>query len=160
MNTKEAQAMAEEMIKKHGLDGWRFRYLMDEKNLGLCTYKGQVITLSLQWTKNGEERIVKNTVLHEVSHALNWVRNRQTGHNESWKKICREIGAKPQQFHTETKLPPKYEIYNKDTLQVYRTLREYPSNALEFLKPGVTLKGLPPSTRGKLRIRRVESTII
>lgn len=160
MNTNDAKAMAEEMIKKHGLDHWKFRYLMDEKNLGLCTYRGKIITLSLQWTKNGEQEVVKDTVLHEVSHALNWERNRKTGHGLEWKRICIEVGAKPQEFYTGPKMPPKYEIYHKDTNKVIKSLREYPSWASDLLKPGVTLKGLCPSTRGKLRIRRVETTVI
>lgn len=160
MNTRDAQAMAEEMIKKHGLKDWRFRYLMEEKKLGICTPAGKIITLSLQWTKNGEEKIVKNTVLHEISHALEFERFRTMGHGPRWKQICLEIGAKPQQFHTETKLPPKYEVYNKDTGVVHETLRQYPKWAANLLKPNVTLKGLPLSTCGKLRIRRVESTII
>lgn len=160
MNTNDAKAMALELMEFHRLHGWNFNYAMNEKAAGLCTYKGKIITLSLQFTKHGTESLVKNTILHEVSHALNYIRNGTTGHGEDWKRVCREIGAKPERFYNGPKLPPKYEIYHKDTNKVIKSLREYPSWASDLLKPGVTLKGLCPSTRGKLRIRRVETTVI
>lgn len=60
-------------------------------------FSTQLFILNLS-TPNFKE-IVIDIVLHEFAHALDWERNNNWGHSESWKKICEELGCKPERCY-------------------------------------------------------------
>jgi hypothetical protein len=93
MNIAEAEKLARELMQQHGLEGWQFKWDRAKKRLGSCNYTRRRITLSAHQTKNREVVEVKDTILHEIAHALLPPRS---GHGKLWKAKCVEIGAKPQ----------------------------------------------------------------
>jgi predicted SprT family Zn-dependent metalloprotease len=93
MNITQAEKLATHLMQQHGLDGWHFKWDRATKRLGCCNYTKKRITLSAHQTKNRQEVEVKDTILHEIAHALLPPR---TGHGKLWKAKCVEIGAKPQ----------------------------------------------------------------
>ena len=93
MDMAHAEKLALQLMQQHGLDGWQFKWDRATKRLGSCNYTQKRITLSAHQTKNWQEIEVKDTILHEIAHALLPLRS---GHGKLWKAKCVEIGAKPQ----------------------------------------------------------------
>jgi predicted SprT family Zn-dependent metalloprotease len=93
MDIPQAEKLATQLMHQHGLDGWQFKWDRATKRLGSCNYTRKRITLSPHQTKNRKEHEVKDTILHEIAHALLPPR---TGHGKLWKAKCVQIGARPQ----------------------------------------------------------------
>ena len=91
MHPHDAREMAHELMRRHGLAGWQFRFDHARRRFGSCRYEPRLITLSRPLTiLNGPEQ-VRDTLLHEIAHAL----TPGDGHGAKWKARCRELGAKP-----------------------------------------------------------------
>ena len=70
--------------------GWHVEFDLAPKRAGQCLYKEQRIQLSVGHCLKADPAEVRNTVLHEVAHALAGPGHH---HDEYWKKIAREIGC-------------------------------------------------------------------
>jgi predicted SprT family Zn-dependent metalloprotease len=106
MTLREAQQLALSLMKQHGViqDGWQFQWSNGKRQLGCAqirkrrdTRTGKIeevktIKLSRHLVALNDEDEVRDTILHEIAHAIAGVEN---GHNAKWKAVCRKIGAKP-----------------------------------------------------------------
>ena len=106
MTHAQAIQLALELMEQHGLlkDGWRFRWSSGKRQLGLCEIKHRrhpvsgesievkTIKLSSHLVTLNTDDEVRDTILHEIAHAIAGIDN---GHNEQWKAVCRRIGAAP-----------------------------------------------------------------
>jgi len=82
--------LAEELLKKHDLADTKIEFRNHFEAYGMCYENGEKITLLLHYCLNGEIADVKNTILHEIAHAL--VGN-DCGHNIVWQKKAKELGV-------------------------------------------------------------------
>lgn len=91
MELKAAESLAIELMNQHGIinDGWYFEFDSAKKRFGSCNYRDKKITLSKPLTELNDEARVKNTILHEIAHALCI----GEGHNKIWKAKAKEIGC-------------------------------------------------------------------
>src|SRR5476649_706966 len=90
MNLHEAAHLARDLMKQHGLIGWTFEFDHARRRFGCCNYTHRKITLSKSLTfLNGIEE-VRDTVLHEIAHAL----TPGARHGVRWRRKCVEIGAR------------------------------------------------------------------
>lgn len=114
MDTTRASNLALELMEKHGLrEGhwssprfWNFDWFNGRKTLGHCEYYTRTIRLSLPFVRLNPEEAVRNTILHEIAHAL---AGRGTGHGPLWKAHCRRIGARPERCSTPpVRVPTRY----------------------------------------------------
>lgn len=100
MDVIEAEALALIHMEEHGLfdELWRFDFQSKKGALGTCSYRNKRISLSKWYVELNEEGHVEDTILHEIAHALSYIRHgsKGVGHGRIWKSICREIGAIPQ----------------------------------------------------------------
>lgn len=96
MNKAQAQSYAFEKINELLPSDWTFVWSNGKKILGYCCYRNKHISLSLYTIGRVSDEEQKDTILHEIAHALNWIENNQRGHGKSWKTICKRIGAIPQ----------------------------------------------------------------
>jgi predicted SprT family Zn-dependent metalloprotease len=91
MNLLEAKQLAETLIKRHGLYelGWRFEFDNSKRRFGVCRYLSKTIGLSKNLTALNEVEQVKDTILHEIAHALT------PGHHHDWvwQRKAIEIGC-------------------------------------------------------------------
>ena len=86
--------MALELMAKHGLHGWSFRFNRCKQTMGLCVYHRKTIELSIYFVeRDNPVEEVRDTILHEIAHALVGPGH---GHDKVWKRKCIEIGARPQ----------------------------------------------------------------
>jgi predicted SprT family Zn-dependent metalloprotease len=94
MNTeKEIRDMAFELMNQHGLvaAGWKFDFNRAKTSNGKCKYDVKEISLSPFTCFQRPIDRVRNTILHEIAHAL----LPGAHHNWRWKIKCREIGCDP-----------------------------------------------------------------
>ncbi len=92
-------------MRRHGLSGWRFRFDHARRRFGSCRPGEKVITLSRALTILNNEQQVRDTLLHEIAHAL----TPGEGHGATWKAMCVRLGAKPERCYTTAEVvsPPR-----------------------------------------------------
>lgn len=91
---------ANEQLNKWKLSekGWRFQWCRAKRFLGFCCPNTRTIQVSIKYVEGGTPfETLKDTVLHEIAHALAGCHN---GHNEKWKAMCLIVGAKPERCCT------------------------------------------------------------
>lgn len=90
MELGAAYALANSLVAEHGLDGWRVVYDRAKTRAGVCRPAQREIGLSAPLTRLHDEAEVRETVLHEIAHALVGPRH---GHDAVWKAAARRIGC-------------------------------------------------------------------
>jgi predicted SprT family Zn-dependent metalloprotease len=103
----DARNLAWDLMRHHGLAdaGWRFRFDHARRRFGSCRYREKAVTLSRPLTLLNAEPEVRDTLLHEIAHAL----CPGDGHGRKWQAKCREIGARPVRCYTDDAVasPPR-----------------------------------------------------
>jgi len=94
-----AQQLAKQLMNEHGLteQGWRFEYDTAKIRFGVCRYGSKMIGLSQPLTLVNNEAEVRDTILHEIAHAL----TPGHYHDAVWKAKCREIGCRDERCYTK-----------------------------------------------------------
>ena len=85
-------AMARGLMDDHGLTGWTLAFGEARKRLGDCHFRHHVIRISRTHALDGSEEQIRDTVLHEIAHAI---AGHEAGHGPLWKATARRIGATP-----------------------------------------------------------------
>ena len=171
MNTYTAQVNALRLMEIHGINthGFTFAWMGGGSTLGQCeTYPRRRIRLNRGYVELNRWEEVQDTILHEIAHALTWIRNgfqheyKRKGrkiirviHGAKFYAVCREIGAKDQRCADKgTKMPPKkravarWILVNTIDGSTVRTYKRRPSQDVSCLR----LIGRP-ETLGKLVLR-------
>jgi predicted SprT family Zn-dependent metalloprotease len=103
MNLYEARHLAHHLLREHGLVAWEFRFDHARRRFGACHYGTRRITLSRPLTLLNPIDQVRDTLLHEIAHAL----TPGDGHGRAWKAKCLQIGAQPRRcYNDDTVTPP------------------------------------------------------
>ncbi len=92
MKLLDAQMLAQQLLKEHGLDkeGWRFEFDRAKNRFGVCRYSKRTIGLSLELTQLNDVSQVKDTLLHEIAHAI---AGQEAGHGIFWTTVAQRIGC-------------------------------------------------------------------
>ena len=99
MTLSQTYDIAVSLMRQHGLiqKGWCFDFDQAKRRFGVCNYTLKEIRLSAPLTKINDETQVRDTILHEIAHAL----TPGHGHDSVWKAKCVEIGCRPERCYTE-----------------------------------------------------------
>ena len=84
--------MARRLMDEQGLTGWTLAFGEARKRLGDCHFRHHVIRISRTHALEGSEEQIRDTVLHEIAHAI---AGHGAGHGPLWKATARRIGATP-----------------------------------------------------------------
>lgn len=105
MDAKDAYRMAQqELAIWPQLAGWKIRVSCRmSRTLGLCRYRTRTIQLSLAHLQLNDAEKVRETVLHELAHALVGPGH---GHDKVWRTMARRIGANPARCDHDANMPP------------------------------------------------------
>jgi predicted SprT family Zn-dependent metalloprotease len=89
--------MAHDLMGQHNLFncGWEFKFDNAKRRFGYCSYRPRFISLSRPLTEINCTDEVRDTILHEIAHALDVTRHGSSSHGVRWKRICVEVGARP-----------------------------------------------------------------
>ena len=105
----DIEIFAKEKIKEHLNLDWTFKFKITNGSLGTMIRRERIITFNPNYLDKGE-LIIKNTILHEIAHAmvleemkdildkkikLSKPISSYVGHRSVWKDKCRKIGAVP-----------------------------------------------------------------
>ena len=118
MDLVEADQLARSLMRRHVLDrrGWTLEWGNAKRNLGVAIESRRdtatntvqdvrVIRLSRPLMRLNSEAEVRDTILHEIAHALVGAAH---GHDAVWQAKCREIGADPERLAGPgIRTPPK-----------------------------------------------------
>lgn len=91
MELPHVQLLAQTLMHEHGLHDWTFRFDHARRRLGACHYDTRTITLSRHLASLNSEAVVRDTILHEIAHAL----TPGGQHGPAWRAQARAIGASP-----------------------------------------------------------------
>jgi predicted SprT family Zn-dependent metalloprotease len=102
----DAHALALALMLHHGLREWKFRYDASTRRFGVCRHGRKVIGLSRRLVELNGEPEVRNTILHEIAHALCPATE---GHGHAWKLKAMEVGARPERCyqHKDVRAPQR-----------------------------------------------------
>ena len=173
MELSEARNLAIVLMTRHGLmkHGYKFQWDNRGRRFGAHNGAKRTIFLSRRLTQLNPESEVKDTILHEIAHALDYIRNgfryrytyssrgrgKRLVHDDVWKAICVEIGCKPRRCYTDkevvspakTSREVKWHVIHMDTGEVCFKYKRRPNrnnwNA-------VYVRGRKKETLGKLKL--------
>ncbi len=69
------------------------------RRLGACWFvsnKATKISLAWKWMRDCPQDVLDDTMLHEIAHAI---AGRKASHGPLWQRVCKIIGAQPNQYH-------------------------------------------------------------
>ena len=97
MNPADARTLAQVLLNKHELHDWTFAFNRRKRAFGLCDFHKRTIYLSAVLTELNAEAEVRDTLLHEIAHAL---AGPGAGHGPTWRKVAQAVGAKPRRCYS------------------------------------------------------------
>ena len=107
MELSGVRLLADRLLNKHELfeKGWRFSFDRAKRRAGSCKFSKKEITLAKAYAEQEDFKEIKNTILHEIAHALVGPKH---GHNEIWRQKALEIGCDAERYHYVVFSKPKY----------------------------------------------------
>ena len=137
----------------HGLDDWRGQLDDARRRFGVCRMRSKVISISRPLCELNTEAEIRDTILHEIAHALAWQRHGENcGHDARWKEICLEVGARPVASYDDKDVvepDAPWVLAHKETGEVFRSYFKRPKR--DWSK--IWIRGRKEDTFGKLEIR-------
>jgi predicted SprT family Zn-dependent metalloprotease len=105
MNLYLARNLARSLMIASGLADWTFTFDHARRRFGSCQPRRKRITLSRTLTLLNAEPEVRDTILHEIAHAL----TPDDHHGPRWRAMCLRLGAKPKRCYTDDTVvsPPR-----------------------------------------------------
>ena len=85
------ESMARQLMAEHGLHDLRFEYRSYMLRMGVYDYSGEIPIIAIDYghaLKSDLER-VRDTILHEIAHAL----TPGCGHRLKWQEMPRSLGG-------------------------------------------------------------------
>jgi predicted SprT family Zn-dependent metalloprotease len=90
MERRDVLTLAEGLLRDHGLAGWRVELDHAKRRAGVCRFADRVIGISGPLAALHSDEEVRDTVLHEIAHALVGPSH---GHDAVWRATARRIGC-------------------------------------------------------------------
>jgi hypothetical protein len=107
--SQQLRELARQLMEQHGLSDWEFGLNSNVRRAGVCHYphgcnRGR-IELSAYFAERNSEAEIRDTLLHEIAHALV---GPDQAHNAVWRAKCVEIGARPERCYGESVKMPRH----------------------------------------------------
>jgi len=97
MDTTNIPHIARGLMNTYGLHHWTFGWDRAVRRFGCCHVRTRRITVSRPLAEvNGEDH-ARETILHEIAHAIVWEEHgpKASAHGPEWVAVAQEIGAQP-----------------------------------------------------------------
>lgn len=99
--------LAVDLLQIHELKTWSFKFDYSTRRAGSCRYHDKTITLAFELARSGSDDDVRDTLLHEIAHALV---GRRHHHDAIWKAKACEIGCSGERTHRLQFSPPRWTV--------------------------------------------------
>ena len=104
MNLNDAEDLALTLMEDHGIGNtWSFAFDGAKRRCGVCNYNTRTISISRHFVQANGEAEVRDTILHEIAHAL--VGPKADAHGSAWKLQAMRVGARPERCATNVVMP-------------------------------------------------------
>ena len=90
MEITAALTLGRRLLREHGLGDWSIRTDRAKTRAGVCRFGTHTISLSAALTHLHDEAEVRDTIMHEIAHALVGPFH---GHDDVWRAKAIEIGC-------------------------------------------------------------------
>ncbi|WP_127573721.1 SprT-like domain-containing protein [Georgenia faecalis] len=90
MDLSETRQLGAALMAEHGLSGWLLDFDDAKVRAGVCRFSRRAISLSRPLTMLYTAEQVRETILHEIAHALVGPRH---GHDDTWRAVAQRIGS-------------------------------------------------------------------
>ncbi|MDH3324711.1 MAG: SprT-like domain-containing protein [Candidatus Peregrinibacteria bacterium] len=111
MNLQKAENLALKLMRTHSLISWDFCFDRAKTRFGKCNFTQKTISISKHLTELNSEKIVTETILHEIAHAIC---GPKIGHGKKWKEEVIRLGGTPARcFSTKEINMPKMKFTAK-----------------------------------------------
>lgn len=155
-------AYARACMEACGLGDWSFEWDRAIRRLGCCKMTRRTLSLSRYYVEAylaRDCRMIRTTILHEVAHALAWVKNGERGHGAAWRYWCAALGiageksgCKCEDFTPDhLRRRPMFALCHDETHEVFRLYFRKPSISPRKLK-NCYIPGKKEATLGHLCI--------
>jgi predicted SprT family Zn-dependent metalloprotease len=105
MELEAAHKLAIELMRLHRVPtAWTFAFDRSKVRFGRCHYGLKQISLSRYLVELNDEAEVRDTILHEIAHAL---APKRAGHGPAWQAVARSIGCNAQRCYGEEVTRPR-----------------------------------------------------
>lgn len=104
MDTRAALDLANSLLYQHGLQDWRITLDRATSRVGVTRHSTKTIGLSAPLVALNDSALIRNTILHEIAHALV---GPGAGHGPVWRRKAREIGCDAKRTASNAVTPPK-----------------------------------------------------
>lgn len=91
MNLILAERMALDAMAAHNLKDWSIVFNNSATYFGECFNERKIIKLSIPYLLLNDSAAIRDTILHEIAHAL----TDGCPHNRKWRIVAAKIGAMP-----------------------------------------------------------------
>lgn len=96
--SKDVERFAYRLLKENGLTAWRVGFNHNVR-FGVCKHDEKAIFISLVGMQYSTPEAIRDTVIHEVAHAVVGPGN---GHNAKWVRAAKKLGLEnPQRLASE-----------------------------------------------------------
>lgn len=100
MKLNDVEILAIALLKENNLNDWTFYFDTAVKRFGCCRQYRKNISLSRKLVEMNNIDVIKNTILHEIAHALTPGHN----HNIIWERKAIELGCDGQRYYSSQKV--------------------------------------------------------
>lgn len=90
MEIDRARQLAQQLLREHGLSDWRVVFDRAKTRAGVCRFRERTIGLSWPLTQLHSPAEVRDTILHEVAHALVGPAHK---HDAVWRATAARLGC-------------------------------------------------------------------
>lgn len=105
MHHRRARQMALKLMNLYLGPSWKFEWFQEDTHFADCDVERYVIRLSQPMVADETEAHVRDTILHEIAHALA-PHDDEKEHSHRWKRIATDIGALPVSHKYSSKTHP------------------------------------------------------
>jgi predicted SprT family Zn-dependent metalloprotease len=84
-------------MDKNNLFDWNVELDFAKVRAGACHFNEKKISFSRNFVQNSSEQDIRDTILHEIAHALVGPKH---GHDKVWKEMATKLGCSANRCHT------------------------------------------------------------